>query len=228
MKMLSIDSSGKTAAAAVTDSDQLLAQSFTDSGFTHSQTLLPMVDSTLKIAGIDITEIEEFAVTSGPGSFTGLRIGVALAMGLAGDRLCRPVSSLEALAYNFVSCNSIIIPVMDARRQQVYTSIFESNGKKLCRLMPDQAVSVQDVCDRIRQYSANRHVFLLGDGMYLFEDIAGQIENLSFADGKKIYTQGLGVALASQNVTPVRAHEIKINYLRMSQAERELKEKQNK
>lgn len=228
MKMLSIDSSGKTAAVAVTDSDSLLAQSFTDSGFTHSQTLLPMVDRTLKLAGLDITQIEEFALTAGPGSFTGLRIGAALTMGLAGDRPCRPVSSLEALAYNYVSEDCVIIPVMDARREQVYTAVFESDGNGLGRLMPDQAITVQEVCERLQDYGKSRQVFLLGDGMYLFEDIASNIPNVCFAQGKKIYIQGLGVALASENAESVTAEKIKINYLRMSQAERELKERQKK
>ena len=131
MKMLSIDASGKTAAVAVTDGGELLAQSFTDAGLTHSQTLLPMVDSVLRLAGVDISQIDEFALTAGPGSFTGLRIGAALVMGLAGARLCRPVSTLEALSYNMLERRAVIIPVMDARRHQVYTAAFQSEGKKL-------------------------------------------------------------------------------------------------
>ena len=228
MKMLSIDASGKTAAVAVTDGNTLLAQSFTDSGLTHSQTLLPMVDSTLKLAGVDISEIDEFALTAGPGSFTGLRIGASLVMGLANGRLCRPVSTLSALSYNLVHDKCIIIPVMDARRSQVYTAVFESDGKQLTRLMPDAPLSVDEVTDRIRGYCGEKQVRILGDGAYLFENAVSTLENAGFPEGKLVYTQGISIALAAAEAAPVRAADIKLEYLRMSQAERELKERKNK
>ncbi|MBP3481100.1 MAG: tRNA (adenosine(37)-N6)-threonylcarbamoyltransferase complex dimerization subunit type 1 TsaB [Clostridia bacterium] len=228
MKMLSIDASGKTAAVAVTDGEVLLAQSFTDAGLTHSQALLPMADSALRLAGVDISQIDEFALTAGPGSFTGLRIGAALVMGLAGGRLCRPVSTLEALAYNMLEQRAVIIPVMDARRQQVYTAAFESDGEKLTRLLPDAALAADDVFERVRNYSEHKSVIILGDGAYLFENAVNVFDNVSFPEGKLMYTQGLSVARAAALVQPVRAGEIRLNYLRMSQAERELKERNNK
>lgn len=228
MKMLSIDAAGKTAAVAVTDGSELLAQSFTDSGLTHSQTLLPMVDSTLKLAGAEISQIDKFALTSGPGSFTGLRIGAALVMGLAGNRPCCPVSTLLALAYNLVNEHAIIIPVMDARRAQVYTAVFESDGKEITRLHPDSALPVKEVFDRIGSYCKNNTVWILGDGAYLFENAAGIYDDVRFPEGKQMYTQGISVALAAAGVLPVNAADIRLNYLRMSQAERELKERENK
>lgn len=228
MKMLSIDASGKTAAVAVTDGGELLAQSFTDAGLTHSQTLLPMVDSVLRLAGVDISQIDEFALTAGPGSFTGLRIGAALVMGLAGARLCRPVSTLEALSYNMLERRAVIIPVMDARRHQVYTAAFQSDGKKMTRLLPDTALAVDEVFERVKNYSEHGPVIMLGDGAYLFENVVSVFDNVSFPEGKLMYTQGLSVARAAALVQPVRADRIRLCYLRMSQAERELKERNNK
>lgn len=228
MKLLSIDSAGKTAAAAVTDGDTLLAQSFTDSGLTHSQTLLPLVDSLLKLAGIRLENIDEFALTCGPGSFTGLRIGAALVMGLSAGRPCRAVSTLHALAYNLVSESGIIIPTMDARRSQVYTAAFESDGHEIKRLSPDEAISVEEVSDRVRAYSESKRVWILGDGAYLFNDTAAVFDNVSFPSGNRLYTQGQSVAMAARYAEPVGAAEIKLSYLRMSQAERELKERQGK
>lgn len=228
MKMLGIDSSGKTAAAAVTDDGNILAQSFTDSGFTHSQTLLLLIDNVLKLSGTDISEIDEFALTAGPGSFTGLRIGASLIMGLAGDRPCRPVSSLCALAHNMLYERGIIIPVMDARRSQVYTAVFESDGGNITRLEPDAALSVEEVLERIGGYCEKESVWILGDGAYLFEDAVKVYANVGFPIDKLMYTRGFSVAAAAMTVNTVSAKEIKLNYLRMSQAERELKERKNK
>ena len=117
MKLLSIDASGKSAACAVTDGHKVICEELTNTGLTHSQTLLPMVEQVLKKACIDIEDIDEFAITCGPGSFTGLRIGMALCMGLAGNKPCRAVPTLTALAYNLCDRDGIIIPAMDARPQ---------------------------------------------------------------------------------------------------------------
>lgn len=225
MKMLSIDSSGKTAACAVTEDGILLAQNFTDSGLTHSQTLLAMTDSVLTLAGVDISDIDEFAVTVGPGSFTGLRIGTALVMGLANGRFVRAVPTLKALAYNLRNENCIIIPVLDARRNQVYTAVFESKNGVITRLYEDSAMSVEDVMTRIAEYE-NRPVKILGDGAYLFGDAAEVYTNVTFPEGKNLYVGGESIALAAADETPVPARDLKLSYLRMSQAERELKEKQ--
>ena len=223
--MLSIDSSGKTAAVAVTEDGQLIAQSFTDSGLTHSQTLLPLADSVLRLANTDISDIDEFALTVGPGSFTGLRIGAALVMGLAGQRPCRPVSTLEALSYNLADDSCVILPVMDARRQQVYTAVFQSDGKSIKRLEADAALPMEAVLERARDYAKNNRVCILGDGAYLFER-AADIPGVFFPQGKLMFTQGMGVARAAENAPAVKRSEIRLEYLRMSQAERELKEKQ--
>ncbi len=228
MKLLSIDASGKTAACAVTENGEVIAKSFTDSGLTHSQTLLPMVQSMLTLSGIDIAEIDELALTTGPGSFTGLRIGAATVMGLAGDRPCRCVPTLSAIAYNFTDKNAIIIPALDARRNQVYTAVFRVNDGKVTRLTEDEALSVDEVFDTIREYSLSESVIIAGDGAYLFENAVSVLCNVFFAEDKLLFVQGEGIAKASMEFSAVKAQDIKLNYLRLSQAERELKEKNKK
>ena len=223
MKLLSIDSSGKSAACAVTDGEKVLAESFINSGLTHSQTLLPMVDKMLSDAGIKISEIDAFAVTNGPGSFTGLRIGMALVMGLSGDKKCIAVPTLKALAYNMAGVDGIIVPVMDARRNQVYTSLFESKGGKLTQLEEDSAIPVDEVIERLKKY-AGQKIWVLGDGAYLFE---GKSELISFPENDILFIKGPSIALAAKEYEPIDAQDLKINYLRLSQAERELKEKQS-
>ena len=224
MKLLSIDSSGKSAACAVPDGEKVLAESFTNSGLTHSQTLLPMVDKMLSEAGIKISEIDAFAVTNGPGSFTGLRIGMALIMGLSGDKKCIAVPTLKALAYNMSSTDGIVVPVMDARRNQVYTSIFESKSGTLTQLEEDSAISVDEVIERLEKYKGQK-IWVLGDGAYLFE---GKSDMISFPSEDKLFIKGSSIARAAKEYEPIDAKDLKVNYLRLSQAERELQERMKK
>lgn len=223
MKLLSIDSSGKTAACAVTEDGAVLCESFVNTGLTHSQTLLPMTDEMLKQAGIDIDDIDELAITIGPGSFTGLRIGLAMVMGLAGNRKIRGVPTLAALAHN-VSDDGIIIPALDARRNQVYTAVFECKNGIITRIEEDSAESVDDVLKKASGYAKENKVFILGDGAYLFEN---KLEsNMEFA--KELYPTGQGIARAADGITALEPKDIQLSYLRLSQAERELKEKMEK
>lgn len=131
MKLLSIDSSGKTAAAAVTEGEALLAEGFADEGLKHSQMLLPLIDETLKKAGVALAEIDAFAVTNGPGSFTGLRIGGSLVKGMALGRPCFAVPTLMALAFNEEKSGRTAVALLDARRSQVYLGAyaFENGGR---------------------------------------------------------------------------------------------------
>ena len=227
MKLLSIDSSGKSAACAVTEDGRLICEDLTNTGLTHSQTLLPMVDEMLKNAHIDISEIDEFAVTSGPGSFTGLRIGMALVMGLAGQKPCRAVPTLTALAYNLFDRDGIIIPAMDARRNQVYTAVFECKNGVITQLEKDCAISVEDVLKKLPDYSEKK-VWIIGDGAYLFEDAVKAFDNVTIPEEGYIYPRGYSIANAALHVEPKNAKELKLSYLRLSQAERELKERMKK
>ena len=228
MLLLAIESSGLVASIAIMSDDKVIGEYTTNFKKTHSQTLLPMVESMLSLSGIDIKDIDEFALTVGPGSFTGLRIGAATVMGLAGDRPCRCVPTLTAIAYNFTDKNVIVIPALDARRNQVYTAVFRISDGKVSRLTQDEALSVDEVFDRIREYSLNESVIIAGDGAYLFENAVSVLCNVFFAEDKLLFVQGESIAKASEEFSAVSAQDIKLNYLRLSQAERELKEKMKK
>ncbi len=226
MKLLSIDASGKTAACSVMQDEVLISKRFCASGLTHSQTLLPMICEMLSDAEIDIKDIDEFALTVGPGSFTGLRIGAATVMGLAGDRKCRCVSTLDAIAHNFGDKTTIVIPALDARRAQVYTAVFKCESGNVTRLEQDSAKSVEETLKIVKHYSKDNTVYIAGDGAYLFKELISGISNVEIAKDELLYPQGESIARAAQNTVPLKAKNIKLCYLRLSQAERELKEKQ--
>lgn len=222
--MLSIDSSAKSAAVAVTDGGALLAAGFENSGYTHSETLLPLVDATLQKAGVTIDKIDAFAVTNGPGSFTGLRIGCALVKGMAGQVPCYPVPTLLALAYNCIEENGIVIPMMDARRAQTYTATFRVKDGEVERLTEDRAVAVTQLEEEMSSYINNgERVFVPGDGAYLLSE--GMAALVTVPAHPLIL--GNSVALAAQNISPVSAADLGLRYLRLSQAEREKKEREN-
>lgn len=220
MKLLSVDSAGTTAAVAVTENGALLAEGFADEGLTHSQTLLPLVDATLKKAGLGLQEIEALAVTNGPGSFTGLRIGSALVKGLALGRPCYPVPTLMALACNERASGRIAVSLLDARRQQVYMGIYAFAEGVPTPLAEDCACSVEEAAERIR--GLNAPVVLLGDGAYLLQQLA---DGQAVVMGEKNHVLGESVAYAAAFTEPIPPERLIPSYLRLSQAEREYKMK---
>ena len=224
MIMLCVDSSGKSAATALTKDGVVLAEAFENNGFTHSQTLLPLVAQTLEKAGVSIDEVDAFAVTNGPGSFTGLRIGCALVKGLAGNRPCIGVPTLLALAYNAIAQNGVVIPMMDARCNQVYTASFEVCNRKITRLSDDRAVSVAELSTEIEALCGQgKQVIVLGDGAYLLPPQTAQ--RVCLMEKDKLLVLGQSVALAAGHLQPVSAEKLGLCYLRLSQAEREKKMK---
>lgn len=142
MKILALDSSAKTASAAITDGEQLISEAFVNAGLTHSETLLPMVDSVLSLARLTMSDIDGCVITDGPGSFTGIRIGIAAVKGLAmpNETKCCGVSTLKAMAYNLRYDNCIACCAMDARCSQVYSAIFRCFDGKVERLTEDDAI----------------------------------------------------------------------------------------
>jgi len=195
-----------------------------NSGYTHSETLLPLVDETLKKAGTSIDKIDSFAVTNGPGSFTGLRIGCALVKGLAGKSPCYPVPTLLALAYNCIDEEGIVIPMMDARRAQTYTASFRVHNGKADRLTEDRAIAVSELETEILTYiNKGERVIVPGDGAYLLSEKISSLVTLP----KHPLILGISVARAAQNISPVSAEQLGLRYLRLSQAERERQEKEN-
>jgi len=231
MKILAIDSTAKTAAAAVTDDEKLIASFVFNGTLTHSQTLLPMIKSVLDISGITVSDIDAFACSAGPGSFTGVRIGVSAIKGLAfsSGKPCIGVSTLEALAENIapLAGGSIICPVMDARRNQVYNALF-CEGK---RLTDDRAISIEELRAELEAYA--KPFYLVGDG---YDVTAGQIDSpLMCAVPENLRCQNAYsvsmVALKKFRAFPDGDYSdssLSPVYLRPSQAERERDERISK
>lgn len=216
--ILSVDSSSVTAAAALCDDDcNILNSEFSHSGLTHSETLLPMIKRVMGDRSFD--QLSAVAVTVGPGSFTGVRIGVATVKGLAfaSDIPCVPVSSLEAVAYNFIEENAVVCVVMDARRQQYYNALFEIKDGKVIRLTPDRALGHNELVDELEKFD---NVIAAGDGANLLHERWGKC---ILCSEDKQYVTGRGVALAAKDKEKISAALLMPVYLRLSQAERELK-----
>ena len=165
MITLSFDSTAKIATVAVTDSQKLLALYSIDNGLTQSELLLPMAESVLKSLKLKFSDVELLACSVGPGSFTGVRIGTALVKGIAfGKNIpCASVSTLEALAENLYGTEGIIIPSMDARRSQLYTAIFEYDGKEMIRHTEDMAISISELAEMLKSYKG-KSIYIVGDG----------------------------------------------------------------
>lgn len=222
--ILSLDSTAVTASVALTENDSIIKSEFVNSGLTHSETLLPMIKRVMQ--GYSYSDLDGIAVTSGPGSFTGVRIGIATVKGIAFNYSipCYSVSTLEAIAYNFVDTNCVVCSVMDARRMQFYNAIFKINDGKVERLCSDRAISIDDLRNEL---SAYENVIIAGDGAKLcFDNI--ELENCALADEHKIYQNAESISKSIKNKTPISATDLVPVYLRQSQAERELKLKLKK
>lgn len=228
MKILAIDSSSVSASAALLEDDRLLGEQFTNVQLTHSQTLMPMVEEILKNTKTDVASVDVFAVTTGPGSFTGVRIGVSATKGLAdaADKPCFGVSALEAAAYPFHSFQGIVCAAMDARCNQVYTALFQ-NG---VRLTEDLAIQIAELGVLLAKYDLP--VLLAGDGAQKVTDALSEKTGLSLilADPLLRYTRASSAAFLAmeklqngeQTVTPSALSPM---YLRLPQAQRELNNK---
>ena len=231
MRILALDSSGLVASVAIVEEQQMIAEYTINHKKTHSQTLLPMLDEIVKMTQIDLNSIDAIAVAGGPGSFTGLRIGSATAKGL-GFALNKPlihIPTVEALAYNLYGNTQVICPIMDARRNQVYTGLYEFHGTEF-RVMKDQvAISIEDMIKELNLLG--REVIFIGDGIPPYEEIIKEQIKVpySFAPAHSCRQRAGAVGtLAVQYYKEGKiesAEEHEPNYLRLSQAERELQEK---
>lgn len=228
MLILAFESSAKAASVALMRDGVLLGESFQHSGKTHSATLMPMAESLMKDCEIKASDLDCVAVAKGPGSFTGVRIGVAAAKGLAwgADKPVCGVSTLYAMAAQMAHLKGIICPVMDARRQQVYNALFESDGKSLERLTPDRAISLEELKKELE--TSEKTIFLVGDGSKLcYNTLEQDVPNLVFPLGHLEMQRASGVAMAAEAGAGalISPQELVPNYLRLSQAERERLEK---
>ena len=226
MKILALESSAITASVAVAEDGRLLAQSFQNSGLTHSATLMPMAAHLLEHAGLSLGEMDVIAVAAGPGSFTGVRIGVAAAKGLAWpeDKLCAPCSTLESMAWQVAHMGGEICAVMDARRQQVYNARFRVEEGRLIRLAPDRAIGLEALEEELR--GAQTPQVLVGDGALLcHRALQNRGVALRLAPEHLRCQSAWGVACAALEMARagklVPAAQVTPQYHRLSQAERE-------
>lgn len=228
MNCLAIECSAKAASAAIVRDGKMIAQYYQNDGLTHSRTLLPMVENILCNCGLALKDIDLIAVSKGPGSFTGLRIGVSTVKGLCwGANIpCVGVSTLEAMAQNLANMKGIICPVMDARRSQFYNALFSSDGAKLTRLTDDRAISAAELQEELKIY--NEPIFLVGDGADLCYNTV-KCDNMVTPHPLLAMQNAWGVAVAAVERYKAgefcSAGELVPNYIRLSQAERERLEK---
>lgn len=226
MKILALETSAKSVSAAVAEDGVILASAYQNNGLTHSRTLMPLVDSMLHNASLTLDDIDLIAVAHGPGSFTGLRIGVSAAKGLAWAKglPCCGVSTLEAMARGVSDFDGLIVCAMDARRQQVYHALFRSENGVLTRLCGDCAIGLEELADQLRGLPQPKLV--VGDGAQLCYDYlttAGIPCRLASPDHR--FQNAAGAALAAEDMARAgqtcTAQELQPVYLRLSQAERE-------
>lgn len=231
MKLLCFETSAKTASAAIVSEGRIFAEGSLTTGLTHSQTLMPLCQSLMQSAGLPLREIDLLAVSTGPGSFTGLRIGISAAKGLAqgSSKRCVGVSTLEALACNLMGLETLACPVMDARCKQVYTALFRVSGGYPQRLWPDCALSLEELGEKLEGFQ--EPVMLTGDGACLaYEALAGKLPMLRLSPPGLRLQRAASVGFAAlaylKNGEPVPPGELLPQYLRLPQAERELLKKQ--
>lgn len=233
MKILAIDSSGLVASVAILTEDTLLAEYTVNYKKTHSQTLLVMLDEIVRMIELDLDQIDAIAVAKGPGSFTGLRIGSATAKGL-GMALNKPligIPTVDALAYNLFGSSSIICPLMDARRNQVYTGLYEFIDNEFKVIEQQQAIEVTDIVDKVNL--CGRPVIYLGDGVDSYRIQLLNSTKVPFAFAPSHVSKQRAAALGALAVQYYKkgimetAKEHVPDYLRLSQAEREREEAMN-
>ncbi len=233
MLILALDSTALAASVALCEDEKLIAEFTINTGHTHSETLLPMVEAALKITGHAVDEVELFTCTAGPGSFTGVRIGAATVKGLAFGRgkPCVGVSTLESLARNALPLEGIICPSMNARREQVYNALFDSDGTNLTRLCPDRPLAIAELYEELATQYPNRTVYLVGDGAQLVYDAAAHKlgARLQMLPERLLHQSGYHTAQAAlrmfRNGEASTDEALAPVYLRPSQAERMRAEK---
>ena len=226
MKILALETSAKSVSAAVTEDGALLAHTYQNTGLTHSRTLMPLVDAMLKNSGLDISQMDLIAVAAGPGSFTGLRIGVSAAKGLAWtlDKPCCGVSTLEAMAENLRHTDATVVCAMDARRSQVYNAVFTARHGQLTRRTPDRAIGLAELAAELK--NDEKMKIVVGDGAHLcYTYLSENGIPCAMAPEMLRMQNAVGVALAAAAMAErgetVSARDLAPNYLRLSQAERE-------
>lgn len=228
MKILSLDASATSASVCIFDSNdnKIIGEFYINTRLTHSETLVPMIDALLNCTKLELKDIDCFAVNTGPGSFTGIRIGVSVIKGMAMalDKPCVSISTLCSMAYNFIDADDIIVcACMDARRNQVYNALFNVKDGVVTRLCEDRAISVSDLFGELS--TLDKQVVLVGDGASLCFNQKPENSTVQLADVKRRYQTASSVALCAldsiDNDNTLTPAQLMPTYLRPSQAERE-------
>jgi len=231
--ILAFETTAKAGSVALLEDEKLLAESYQNTGLTHSQTLMVMAEDMLKAAGKTVEDLTAVAVAEGPGSFTGVRIGVAAAKGLSwgGELPCYGVSTLEAMALTLGIYQGYVCCTMDARRNQVYNALFYVNHGAIRRITEDRAIALADLAEELK--ALTEPIFLVGDGSSLtYNTLKDTVASLVLPPEHRMHQRASGVALAAAK--KIAAGEtgdgaaLTPNYLRLSQAERERMEKMKK
>lgn len=227
MKILALDTSAKAASVCLAEENRIIGAFFINTALTHSQTLLPMTEQLCQQSGVPLSEVEAVAVNAGPGSFTGVRIGVAAAKGLAFPRSlpCVAVSTLHSMAYNFLGSDCVVCALMDARCAQVYNAFFRVTGERVERLCEDRAISLEQLAKELRQYGEK--VVLVGDGASLtYSSLSNPPDSVVLAPPNHREQTAVSVACAAfhyiQQGKTLSPDALMPVYLRLPQAQREL------
>ena len=226
MRILAFETSAKACSVALMQDGKLLGENYQNTGLTHSQTVLSMAEDLLKVCGLTPKDVEAVAVAKGPGSFTGVRIGVAAAKGLAwgGEIPCYGVSTLEAMALGLGVHQGYAVAAMDARRSQVYTATFHAENGVLTRVTEDRAIALSELAEELK--NSCEPIFLVGDGSILcYNTLKEAVPGLVLPPEHRQHQRACGVALAAMTAIDRGesgdAATLEPNYLRLSQAERE-------
>lgn len=233
MKILGVDSTATAASAAVCIDNKIVALNYSNTGLTHSQTLLPMIEAVLGAASVKVSELDCIAVSNGPGSFTGVRIGVSAVKGIAQplNIPCLTISTTEVIAKPLENTGCYAVSVMDARCNQVYTAQFDCS-EGFARVTPDEAITIDELGERLK--SVNKPIVLIGDGTRVaYNKLKDIIPGIRTATPSVVYQSAADACsiafdrLCADEGCTIAPHEVLPNYLRLSQAERELKKKNN-
>lgn len=237
MRIFSVDCSAGPASVAIVDFSETeystLGFAFKNEGLTHSQTLVPMMNDVLSKAKLNLSDIDYFAINVGPGSFTGVRIGVAALKGLTAfdSANCIPVSTLESMAYNYIDEDVTVCATMDARCSQTYTATFDVKDGRITKIFGDEALLIDDLYEKLK--SLKKDVIFVGDGASLCYNILDKKLSCRLAPEDRVYQNAISVALCAKSMLdtgfkPIPSSELLPVYLRAPQAERELKRRENK
>lgn len=230
MRVLALDCSAKSVSAAVAEDGKLISEGFLNIHLTHSETLMPIVEQVLCNARLSLKDIDAFAVTAGPGSFTGVRIGISAVKGMAfcDKKSVYPFSTLEAMALSLKGCGffkGIVCGVMDARRNQFYNALFEIDHGNITRLTEDRMITAEELLAELK--AKNKPITVMGDGAELFFTLSQKDPALCTAPESFIIQRASGIAIEASlgNRETVTPEALQTVYLRKSQAEREREEK---